>query len=125
MQIPLLGDIGIIFGLSTIVILLFHKLRIPAIIGFLLTGALAGPHGFGLIHGMHDVEILAEIGIVLLMFTIGIEFSLEKLLQIKIPVIVGGMIQVFLTVLACFGISQYMGFPFGQALFFGFLISLS
>ncbi len=125
MQIPLLTDIGIIFGLSTLVILLFHKLRVPAIIGFLLTGALAGPHGLGLIHGLHDVEMLAEIGIVLLLFTIGIEFSLENLLRIKTSVLVGGSLQVLLTVAAGFGLSHYMGFPFGQALFIGFLLSLS
>ena len=64
-----------------------------------MTGILAGPRGLRLIKAVHDVEILAEIGIVLLLFTIGIEFSLKKLLQIKKLVLVGGSLQVFLTML--------------------------
>ena len=70
MEIKLLNDIVIIFAVAVVVLLLCHKLRLPTIIGFLFTGALTGPHGFGLIAGIHEVEILAEVGIVLLLFTI-------------------------------------------------------
>ena len=83
MEIPLLNDIVIIFGLSIAVLYLCHRIRLPVIVGFFLTGILAGPHGLGLIKAVHEVEILAEIGIVLLLFTIGIEFSFKKLLEIK------------------------------------------
>ena len=83
MEIPLLNDIVIIFGLSIVVLFICHRFRIPSIVGFLLTGVLAGPHGLGLIKALHEVELLAEVGVVLLLFTIGIEFSLKSLLQIK------------------------------------------
>ena len=72
MQIPLLKDLVIIFLLAIIVLFLFHRFRIPAIVGFLLTGILVGPHGLGLISSIADVETLAEIGVVLLLFSIGI-----------------------------------------------------
>lgn len=125
MEIPLLKDIGIIFGLSIIVILIFNKIKVPAIIGFLLTGAIASPYGLGLVHNTHNVETLAEIGIVLLLFTIGIEFSLESLLQIRKSVLVGGSVQVLLSGLCGFAIAYFLKFPFGQSVFMGFLISLS
>ena len=83
MEIQLLNDIVIIFGLSVGILLLCPQLRIPALVGFLVTGALAGPYGFGLIESQHEVEILAEVGVVLLLFTIGIEFSFKRLLEIR------------------------------------------
>jgi CPA2 family monovalent cation:H+ antiporter-2 len=125
MEIPLLNDIIIIFGLSIVVLLFCHRFRLPTIVGFLLTGILAGPFGFGLIKGVHEVEILAEIGIVLLLFTIGIEFSLDRLLQIRRSVLMGGSIQVLLTVLASYFIARHTGKPIGESVFIGFLISLS
>ncbi|HEX3036458.1 MAG TPA: cation:proton antiporter [Thermodesulfobacteriota bacterium] len=125
MEIPLLSDIVVIFGLSIAVLFVCHRFRVPTIVGFLLTGVLAGPYGLGLIKGVHQVEILAEIGVVLLLFTIGIEFSLRDLLKIRRSVLLGGSLQVLLTILAVFFIAEVAGFTFGQSIFMGFLISLS
>jgi CPA2 family monovalent cation:H+ antiporter-2 len=125
MEIPLLKDIVIIFGLSIVVIFICHRIRVPVIVGFLLTGILAGPHGLELVKSVHEVEILAEVGVVLLLFTIGMEFSLKNLLQIKKLVLVGGSLQVLLTLLATFVIARQIGQPFGESMFIGFLISLS
>ncbi len=125
MEIPLLNDIVIIFGLSIVVLFVCHRFRIPSIVGFLLTGVLAGPHGLGLIKALHEVELLAEVGIVLLLFTIGIEFSLKSLVKIKKSVLLGGSLQVMLTLLAAFFIARFLGQAFGQAVFIGFLAALS
>ena len=125
MEIQLLKDIVIIVGLSIFVIYICHKIRVPAIVGFLFTGILAGPHGLGLVKAVHEVEILAEIGVVLLLFTIGIEFSLRNLLQIRRSILIGGSLQVLLTILVTFVIARQVGQPFGQSVFIGFLISLS
>ena len=125
MEIPLLNDIVIIFALSIAVLFICHRLRVPTIVGFLLTGILAGPHGLGLVRAVHEVEIFAEVGVVLLLFTIGIEFSLNKLLQIKKSGLMGGSIQVLLTLLATFVIARQIGQPIGESIFIGFLISLS
>jgi len=83
MEIPLLNDIVVIFGLAIAVLFICHRLRVPAVVGFLLTGIFVGPYGLGLINALHEVEILAEIGVVLLLFTIGIEFSFKRMLEIK------------------------------------------
>ncbi len=125
MEIPLLNDIVIIFGLSIVILFICHRLHVPAIVGFLLAGILAGPYGLGLIKAVHEVELLAEVGVVLLLFTIGIELSLEKLLQIKKSVLAGGSIQVLLTFLVTFVIARQLGQPVGDSIFIGFLISLS
>ena len=125
MEILLLNDIVIIFGLSIAILFICHQLRVPAIVGFLLTGILAGPYGLGLIKAVHEVEILAEVGVVLLLFTIGIEFSLQRLLQIKKSVLMGGSIQVLLTLFVTFVIARWLGQPVGESIFIGFLIALS
>lgn len=125
MEIPLLRDLIIIFGLAIAVLFVCNRLRIPTTVGFLLTGVLAGPHGLGLISGVKDVEILAEIGVILLLFTIGIEFSLKGLLEIKRSVFMGGSFQLFFTLLAAFVILKQLNFDLGQSVFIGFLVSLS
>jgi len=125
MEIPLLNDIVIIFGLSIAVLFIFHLIRVPAIVGFLLTGILAGPHGLGLIKDPHQVEILAEIGVVLLLFAIGLEFSLKRMSQIKRSILLGGLLQVLMTIVAVFFIAIQIGLTSGESIFMGFLIALS
>ena len=125
MEIPLLNDIVIIFGLAIVVLFICHRLHIPVILGFLVTGILVGPYGLGLVKEIHEVEILAEIGVVLLLFTIGIEFSFKRLLQIKKTVLIGGPLQVGLTFLATFFISRYFDLSITRSIFMGFLVALS
>jgi len=125
LEIAFLKELIVILGLSTVVVMVCQKLKIPSIMGFLLTGVVAGPHGLGLVHSVHEVEMIAEIGIVFLLFTIGIEFSFEHLLHIRRTVLQGGFLQVGLTILAI-----AVGFTlFGQepnvGIFAGCLIALS
>lgn len=125
MGIPLLNDLLIIFILSIGIMLICHRLGIPLIVGLLITGIITGPSGLGLVTDMHEVEILAEIGIILLLFEIGIEFSLRSLLRIKRIVLIGGGMQVTVTIFATMLFARLFGIPYNQAVFFGFLVSLS
>ncbi|WP_299154028.1 cation:proton antiporter [uncultured Christiangramia sp.] len=125
MEIPILQDIVIILGLSIVIILVFQKLKLPAILGFLLAGIIAGPHAFNLISSQHDVELLSEIGIIFLLFVIGIELSLKGLASIKKIIFLGGGLQVGGTILATAGISTALGLPLNTSIFLGFLFSLS
>jgi len=125
MEIALLRDIVIICGLALGVNFVCHHLRIPSIVGFLLTGLLAGPHGLGWLRQVAEVEQLAEVGVVCLLFTIGLEFSLKRLLQIKFMALVGGGLQVGLTLAVAALLATGLGFPANQAVFLGFLICLS
>jgi CPA2 family monovalent cation:H+ antiporter-2 len=126
MEIRILQDIAIIFGLAIIVLLVCHRIRLPSIIGFLLTGIVVGPNGFHLIRGLHEVDVLAEIGVVLLLFTIGLEFSFGELVRIKRTVLVGGSLQVLLTIIfAATAATAVGGLAGRQAVFAGFLLALS
>ncbi len=124
-EIPLLSDIVVIFGLAMLVILLFMRLKLPTIIGYLLTGAIAGPYGLSLVGASVAVEVLSEIGVILLLFVIGMEFSLRSLMAIKKAVFIGGAIQVFLTIAATTLLTYLFGFEWNIAVFFGFLFALS
>lgn len=125
MQIILLNDILTIFGLSVAVMYVCHRLRVPPIVGFLLTGVLAGPYGLGLVKAISVIEILAEVGVVLLLFTIGLEFSLANLWRLGRPLILASCLQISLTFSAILIIAKIIGLPLEKAIFAGFLISLS
>ena len=120
-----LKDIVILFGLALVTVVLLRQFRIPSIIGFLVTGILAGPYALGFIDNTHQVEQMAEIGVVLLLFTIGIELSLKELMRIRHLVLWGGGLQVLVTILAVAAIGTAFDFSFRQSLFFGFLAALS
>jgi CPA2 family monovalent cation:H+ antiporter-2 len=124
-EIPFLSDILVILGLSVLVIFVFQKLKIPAILGFLATGILFGPHAIGLVRAGEEIGMLSEIGVILLLFIIGLEFSIKSLMAIKNIVLIGGSFQVFGTIAVAALTSYGFGFAWDQAVFLGFLFSLS
>ncbi|WP_424493496.1 monovalent cation:proton antiporter-2 (CPA2) family protein [Salinimicrobium sp. GXAS 041] len=125
MDFPLLQDIVIILGLSVVVVLMLQRFKLPSILGFILTGIIIGPYGLSLIKAVHEVEILAEIGVILLLFVIGMELSIKQLKSMRKTVFFGGFLQVGLTVAVTFLIYLFLGFKWNEAVFVGFLFSLS
>lgn len=125
MESEFLKSLVIIFGVSAVVVFLFHRVRIPSIVGFLVAGILVGPYGIGIIKDTHSIELMAEIGVILLLFTIGIEFSIAKLIRMKKAVMVGGGIQILLTITLSSIIAYFAVGSINQSVFLGFLIALS
>ena len=125
MQYQLLRDLAIIFAGSLLVILVFHRLKLPALPGFIVAGVLLGPNALGLVSDVHQVESLAEVGVILLLFTIGIEFSLSRLREMGRQVVVGGGAQVLLTVGLSAGLAVGLGLAWPVAVLLGFLVALS
>lgn len=125
MTTNLLTDLLIIFGLSIPVVFTFSRLKIAPLIGFLLAGILAGPFGLGLIQDIENIELLAEIGVVLLLFTIGMEFSLHDLLQLRRIVIFGGGLQLSITSVIIALIFVWFGNSRESSIFLGLLVALS
>jgi Kef-type K+ transport system membrane component KefB len=82
-EFHLLYDIVVIFAIAVVVLYLCHRLKIPSIVGFLFTGILAGPYGIALVKSVEQVESIAEIGVIFLLFSIGLEFSFKSLISIK------------------------------------------
>src|SRR5256712_771905 len=120
-----LKDLAIIFAVSLLVILVFHRIKLPALPGFIVAGVLLGPNALGLVSDVHQVESLAEVGVILLLFTIGIEFSLGRLREMGRQVVVGGLSQVGLTVAASALVARASGTSWQIALLLGFLVALS
>lgn len=80
---PLLQDILILLGFSVVIVFVLQRLKLPSIIGFLLTGVIIGPYGLSLIKAVEQVETLSEVGVILLLFVIGMELSIKQLVSIK------------------------------------------
>ena len=120
-----LRELIIVLTATIAIVFVFQKLRLPNIVGFLLTGVIIGPHGFQLIQSVDEVETLAEIGVVLLLFTIGLEFSLETILSVQRRVVWAGLLQVVLTTLVVLAVARLLGASVEVGLFYGFLVSLS
>ena len=125
MELGFLKDCIVIIILSIAVVYICSIIKIPSIIGFMITGIIAGPNSFGLVGAMEQVKVFSEIGVVLLLFTIGIEFSFTELIKSKKFILVGGFAQVGLTIIAAFIISKLFNLPTNSSIFIGFLICLS
>jgi CPA2 family monovalent cation:H+ antiporter-2 len=119
---PALAGIAI---LAILFLYISQAFRLPSIVSFLVIGMLAGPYGFGLISDESSIETVGEIGIMLLLFTIGLEFSFDKLIRSWRIVIIGGLIQLCTTIVAITFVAYSLGVPFSAAVVFGFIISLS
>lgn len=125
MHIPLLQDILILLGFSVVIVFVLQRLKLPSIIGFLLTGVIIGPYGLSLIEAVEQVEILSEVGVILLLFVIGMELSIKQLVSIKKTVFIGGLLQVGITVGVAAVVYYLLGNSWSESVFVGFLFSLS
>ena len=124
-QTHFLKDLVVIYGVAALVVFVFQKLRQSNIVGFLMTGGLVGPFGLSLVSDTESVHLLAEIGVMLLLFSLGLEFSFKKLMEIRQVVFGAGFLQVSLTVVAGLGLALLLGFDLRVAVFLGFLVALS
>jgi len=124
-QITILRELIIILAASLPITYLFHRAKLPALVGFLITGVLIGPFGTAIITETQVIERLAEVGVVLLLFTVGMEFSIADIARSGRRILVGGGSQVVLTIVVIMSIALLLGYPLPQTVFFGFLASLS
>ncbi len=120
-DIGFIREIIIILIVSIPIVFLFNRIRIPSIVGFLIAGMIIGPSGFKLIADIETIEMLATFGVVLLLFTIGLELSIERLMQIGRILLITGSIQVGFTLIIFMLLLHLAGLPIIQSLFFGML----
>ncbi|MFC2013165.1 DNA polymerase III subunit alpha [Chloroflexota bacterium] len=121
------------FGIDLIIILvaaiaggmLARRARLPVLLGYLVGGIIVGPYGFGLVKDLATVDVLANIGVILLLFTLGLEFSLKEVRRIGRIAILGGLAQILLTAAVGLALGRLLGWAVFEAVFFGFLIALS
>ncbi|MBQ7585930.1 MAG: cation:proton antiporter [Desulfovibrionaceae bacterium] len=122
----ILTDIVVLFLLSIGVTLFCNKLRLPVTVGFLLTGVLCGPTALGVVSDVETIEQIADIGVAILLFTIGMELSGEALSRLRRPVFLGGTLQIGLTILVVTACSVFFKIlPWQKGVFWGCLMALS
>ena len=120
------ADLAIVIVAGLIGGLVAQALRQPLILGYILAGVLVGPHSVGrAVTNTHDIELLAEIGVALLLFALGLEFSLKQLQPVRRIALVGTPIQMGLTILLGAGLGRLFGWNWVPALWLGALIALS
>jgi CPA2 family monovalent cation:H+ antiporter-2 len=124
-QLHILQDLVVIFAAALAVVLLLSRVRLPTIAGFIVAGALLGPSGLGWVKDSEEIEQLAEIGVVLLLFTIGLEFSIKELRRLGRVLVVGGILQVGLTTIAVASLAVLSGLDTTKGVFVGFVVALS
>ncbi len=124
-ELGVLRDLALIVGLAIPVVALAHRLRVPPLVGFLLVGVLIGPHGARLVPDAAGVSTLAEVGVVLLLFEVGLELSLSQVLRWGATVLVAGGVQVLGTLGVAAAAGAVFGLPVGRSLFYGALVALS
>src|SRR4030042_956808 len=117
---------GLDIGLDLLIVLvtaiaggmLARWLRLPIILGYLVGGIAIGPYGFGLVHDVETIDVLATIGVILLLFTIGLEFSLKEILQLGKVAVLGGIAQILLTAAVGVGLGRLVGLSMLGTIFF-------
>ncbi|NHQ60548.1 sodium:proton exchanger [Chlorobium sp. BLA1] len=126
-----LGELVLIGALAIAIILAFQRLKIPPVIGLIFTGILIGPSGIGAVYDEKLIATLAELGVILLLFAIGLEFSLDDLKKLKKIVLVGGAVQILVTGMVVSTLAYWFMFAIGSgvtpaaAVFLGFTFSVS
>ncbi|MFZ2855730.1 MAG: monovalent cation:proton antiporter-2 (CPA2) family protein [Rhodocyclaceae bacterium] len=114
-----------LLGASVVTVILFRRLNLPPVLGYLLVGTLIGPHALNLLQGFSGAQHLAEFGVVFLMFSIGLEFSLPKLYAMKRIVFGLGFLQVFVTLIAVTGIVTGLGLSWQAGVALGGALAMS
>ncbi len=118
-------ELALLFALCVAVAVTFHRFRLPPIVGFLVAGVLVGPGGVGLVQHRAMVEHLAEVGVVVLLFAVGLEVPLGQVARMRRTILVGGGVQIVGTVLASAALTLAFGGSWHLGVLLGFLIALS
>ncbi len=118
-------EILILLGAAAFAAALFGRLRLPAVLGFLLAGIVIGPQGFKLLTNLDHIQQMAEFGVVLLMLTIGLEFSLDRVRALRKIALWGGGLQIVISVLVSLLFAWAFHYSFQNGLIMGFVVALS
>lgn len=124
-NIPLLRDLVLLVAIAIPVVMLTNRLKVPTLVGFLLTGIAIGPHALGLVREVNSVNTLAQVGSILLLFAVGLELSLSRIIRLGRLVLRGGAVQLVATVGIVAGIEVALGINANRAILFGALVALS
>lgn len=124
-ELAFLRELLIVLAVTLSIVFVFQRLGVPSIVGFLLAGVVIGPHGLKLVSDLPTVAIIAHVGVVILLFTIGLELSLAELAAVRRYAVWAGLLQILLTVLVVAAFARAFDISLGVAFFYGFLVANS
>ncbi len=124
---PLIKDLAVILGVASLVTLLFQKIRQPVVLGYLLSGIIVGPHipPYDLVTDVPSLHTLSELGVIFLMFCLGLDFSFHKLKRVGTPAIISGLFEVLAVLLIGIVLGKILGWPIYDCIFLGAALSIS
>jgi CPA2 family monovalent cation:H+ antiporter-2 len=124
---PLIYDLAIMLGVAGIVVLLFQRIRQPIVLGYLVAGIIIGPYTppYALVNDIPSIKILSELGVIFLMFSLGLEFSFHKLTRVGFSASITGFLEVILMVALGYGFGYWLGWSHYDSLFLGAALSIS
>jgi CPA2 family monovalent cation:H+ antiporter-2 len=124
---PLVRDLAVILAAAAAVVLVFHKLRLPLVVGYLFAGMLMGPLAptFGFVSDVEGIATIADLGIILLIFTIGLEFNIKKLRILGLRILLIGTIEVLLMFIVGYWAGLLLGWSFIESVYLGAVLSIA
>ncbi|MDI3370224.1 MULTISPECIES: cation:proton antiporter [Pseudomonas] len=125
--ISFIQDLAVIMLVAGVVTILFHRLKQPVVLGYIVAGFIIGPHTppFGLIHDEVTIKTLAELGVIFLMFCLGLEFSLRKLFKVGATAFIAAFLEIVLMIWIGFEIGRWFGWSTMDSLFLGAILAIS
>jgi CPA2 family monovalent cation:H+ antiporter-2 len=125
--ISFLHDLAIVMMVAALVTVLFHRLRQPVVLGYILAGVIIGPHTppFPLIHDKATIDTLSELGVILLMFSLGLEFSLRKLKAVGAPAFIAALLEILLLFWVGYEVGRFFKWSTMDSIFLGAMLSMS
>ncbi|WP_339529695.1 cation:proton antiporter [Pseudomonas mucidolens] len=125
--ISFIQDLAVIMLVAGVVTVLFHRFKQPVVLGYIVAGLIIGPHTppFGLIHDEDTIKTLAELGVIFLMFCLGLEFSLRKLFKVGVTAFIAAFLEIILMIWVGFEIGQWFGWNTMDSLFLGAILAIS
>ena len=126
-SIDFIQDLAVIMLIAGLVTIVFHRLRQPVVLGYIIAGVIIGPHTppFALIRDEQTIRTLSELGVVFLLFALGLEFNLRKLASVGVTALIGAVTEISTMLLIGFGIGQYFGWSRMDSIFLGAILSVS
>jgi CPA2 family monovalent cation:H+ antiporter-2 len=126
-NVTFLQDMAVVMAVSAIVTIIFHLLRLPVVLGYIIAGIIIGPHTppFPLITNVQSIETLSELGVIFLLFGIGLEFSLTKLLKVGLVSIAAATLEILLMFWIGFSVGKSFSWSYMDSLFLGAILSIS
>lgn len=125
--ISFIQDLAVIMLVAGVVTILFHRLKQPVVLGYIVAGLIIGPHTppFGLIHDEDTIKTLAELGVIFLMFCLGLEFSLRKLFKVGATAFIAAFLEITLMIWIGYEVGQFFGWSTMDSLFLGAILAIS